>query len=257
MNATERGKGEAQARPSAAVSGLCKWSYWALHICEWIEEVALKLQPIAEAIARAQDLREVRCYTEAFKSQNLRAIEAQALGAMVPLLGAQFRDRRSAEREAVSVLIKVVAAKTPLVISRQAQRLKRENQGGKNTEALFRTGLWRTREDLRISLNAASERDPQACARLQQAARKIIADELLPNPRGQKLSLETATHAVYLGILKEEGERWGYTDDVFKGYFADPRTAATCEAFKLYKISGKPAFNPKSAYNLVRAGAVR
>jgi len=254
MNIAERRHSEAQARSSAAVSGLCNWSYWALHICELIEEVALKL---AEGIARAQDLREVRCYTEAFKSQNLPAIEAEALGVMVPWLGAQFRDRRSAEREAVSVLIKVVAAKTALVISRQAQRLKEENEGGKNTEALFRTGLWRTREDLRILLNAASERDPQACARLQQAARKIISDELLPDPRGQKLSLETATHAVYLGILKEEGKRWGYTDDQSKECFADPRTAVTSEAFKLYKISGNPAFNPKSAYKLVRAGAVR
>jgi hypothetical protein len=247
---------EAQACLDGVVSVLRKWQQHALAICERILGAAIKLQRLAQAIAGAQEEHAARCYTAHFKDEKLPVAEAEALGWLVPRLGAQFQQRRWVERSAAQLLSPLERAKTTLVISRQA-RLLREHceQGSEIGEALYGAGLTESREGLRSLLKAASERGADACGRLQSVASR--AYRTLPKSRGRKLTLENATHAVFLAILKEEGKCWTYSWSEVEGCFSDARTAVTSKALNLYSPVGHPTINSRSAHKLVRAGAVR
>ena len=225
-------------------------------IRERIFEWALKLQRLAQAIARAAEEHGARCYAAYLTEENMPPAEAEALGWLIPRLGAQFQERRLAQRSAAQLLNGVVTAKTTLVISRRARVLRAHCEHcSKIGQALFGLGLTDSWNDLRALLTAASERDANACLRLQKVAAGVY--KTLPKSRGQNLTLESATHAVFLALLREEGKRWTYTWNHVEEYFSDARTAVTSKVFGRYNSSGQPAFKPRSAHNLVRAGAVR
>jgi hypothetical protein len=233
---TKRENSEGQARSVDVISTLEKWLPRAVLACECILQWALKLQPLAAGFARAKEEHRARCYAAHFKKEDLAPAEAEILGVLVPRLGVQFQKRRSLIRSAGQLLRPLACARTTLVISRQAQLLSELcERGGEIGEALYGAGLTQSREELRSLLKAASERDANACYRLQQAGAKGY--RRLPKSRGRQLTLESATHAVFLAILKEEGKRWGYTDHQYRVCFSDARTAATSEAFKLYRSS--------------------
>ena len=224
--------------------------------CDGVLDLVAKLQPLAEAIAEAQEEHGARCYAAYFEKQHLPAAEASVLGVFVLKLGNEFRERRLAERSAASLIKRLAQAETSLKISRCAQKIRIECERKSKMADALAQACWKAGvNDVSSLLTAAANRDEMACSRLRESVGKISRE--LVDPRGRDLILETATHAVFLAFLRDMAKDWKYTYDAIEGFCSDARTAVTYTALALDRSTRKRAFNPQPAYQLVCTGQLR
>jgi hypothetical protein len=225
---------------------------WLLkQACECLDGIVICLRPVAEALSRLEGSDPVPGY-EAYLKKYMSQFEARIAARFVLGLGVEFRARRLAERSTASIVNTIARCGTSLKISRRARKLrgKCEQDQGIN-DALARAFRAAGLPDPSSLLEEAASGDEVACAALRQACSRV--HPLLFQPRGRPLDLATATHAVFLYLLREMDLKWTYTWHTGKERFTDLRTVATCEAWGRFNRACEPLFNPRPAWRLVNA----
>lgn len=134
-----------------------------------------------------------------------------------------------------------------LVISRRARKLRDECV---SEPAQIVIDIAR-KADLRIPATEFTQLVEAACARDEAACRELgrIAQRLapcLPEKRGRPISVETCTHACFLGLLDSFGFHGTCTYSSLEGNFVDSATRATRLAVK------NPRFSPLHAMQLCK-----
>jgi hypothetical protein len=103
-------------------------------------------------------------------------------------------------------------------------------------------------EDFRGLVDRAGNREVQACEALGELSQVLLPH--LPDPRGRRMSRETATHMLLLEERKDGGNSYGYTWSPEKEDFIDGATLATRISY------GNPNFDPRPALRLLRSGTI-
>lgn len=98
-------------------------------------------------------------------------------------------------------------------------------------------------------LEAVARGEERAGGRLREIAAALVP--YLRDPRGRRVSLESATHEAFLELGAVQSKSAGYTWSPFKEDFSDSATEATRREFDL------PDFDPRPAYRRVKAGRKR
>ena len=114
--------------------------------------------------------------------------------------------RTSERRRIASILRRLKAAKSPVVISRRASDLlplAELNSTGLLMNALEDSALPLTLENFRELFLAAAGGDRVACVTLRKLSPQLF--DAFPKARGKALSPATAAHAMLLFLSKEAG----------------------------------------------------
>ena len=174
--------------------------------------------------------------------------DARLLSYFIVKLAPQYAAERTSERRRIaSILRRLKAAKSPIVISRRAADLlplAESNSTGLLMNALEDSALPLTLENFRELLRAAAGGDRVACVTLRKLSPQLF--DAFPKARGKALSPATAAHAMLLFLSKEAGLSGAHTYCPYEEAHVDRGTLATRRQFQ------QQSFSPTGVAPLLR-----
>jgi hypothetical protein len=176
--------------------------------------------------------------------------EARLMGHAVNNLGKRLAREREAERTLAGVLRAVIKGeeKGPLAAARRAKALRLELASPDSQLALEKSCREAGRPELTYELERIIERvinrEPTARHTLVDTAKTLLSG--LPDPRGRRFTIKTATHQLLLHVLERKKMPRAYTWNDREGECVDAAAKATRIAV------GDPSFDPRYAYRDLR-----
>jgi hypothetical protein len=178
--------------------------------------------------------------------RTLESRDTRPEGHAVNNLGKRLAREREAERTLAGALRAVINGeeKGPLVAARRAKALRLELASTDSQLALEKSCREAGRPELTYELERIIERvinrEPTARHTLVDTAKTLLSG--LPDPRGRRFTIKTATHQLLLHVLERKKMPRAYTWNDREGECVDAAAKATRIAV------GDPSFDPRYAY---------